>query len=672
MTTIDRLAYDPSGIEPEPSSDPALAHVLSPLQVGRVTLRNRVFSSAHGTGFSNGGVTDQLLAYHLERARGGVGLIVLEATSIDPLAAVGVSATARGMQNVDDSIIPDYRRIADAVHAEGAAIMALLSHSGRNVVMGVDGEPPLGPSAMPMDRTRDIPHELEHDEIAAIVKAFAAGALRCKQGGLDGVELSFAHGNLVQEFLSPWSNRRTDEYGGSEKNRLRMAREVLEATRAAIGDDFTFGIRFSVDEVVTNGYRVEDGLRWLHQMIEWGKLDFVDISAGSNSSMLSRSVHYPTITVPQGALVPLARMVKAAVDIPVFTVGKIHDLDVADQIVATGGADMVAMTRAHIAEPELVNKIREGRGAEVRACIYCNEGCFSRQQRVGPITCVYNPRVGRENVWIPLSAVAADRSRRVVVVGGGPGGLEAARAAAKQGHRVTLLERDDRLGGQLRYIESSPHRSEYGKILDWYERQLKQHDVEVRLGQEATAAAIRELRPDAVIVATGAVDALQEVDGNDRPNVYSGRAALRGEVPPGRVVVGDWDGRWAGLSVAESLVGAGHAVTLVTPAPFPGVDGDLMTWRLFYERLLAAGVVMRALEEIVEITDAGAVAQRLDGHLDTIAADSVVLVSKGRADRDVWRELREDPFELHAVGDCWAPRQLEQAIFEGARAARGL
>ncbi|WGX95831.1 FAD-dependent oxidoreductase [Nocardioides sp. L-11A] len=672
MATIDRLVYDPPPAEPGRSSDPSLAHVLSPLRVGQVTIRNRVFSSAHGTGFSNGGVTDQLLAYHVERARGGVGLIVLEATSIDPSAAVGVSATARGMQNIDDSIIPDYRRIADAVHAEGAAIMALLSHSGRNVVMGVDGEPPLGPSAIPMDRTRDIPHELEHDEIAAIVAAFAAGALRCKQGGLDGVELSFAHGNLVQEFLSPFSNRRTDEYGGSEENRLRMAREVLEATRAAVGDDFTFGIRFSVDEVINNGYRLEDGLRWLHRMIAWGRLDFVDISAGSNSSMLSRSVHYPTITVPQGALVPLARAVRAAVDIPVFTVGKIHDLDVADQIVASGGADMVAMTRAHIAEPELVTKAVQGRVDEIRACIYCNEGCFSRQQRVGPITCVYNPRVGREHTWVPLSAVGRPAARRVIVVGGGPGGLEAARAAAKNGHRVTLIERAERLGGQLHYIESSPHRGDYGRILGWYERQLKLHDVDVRLGTEADADAVREMDPDVVIVATGAADSLQDVDGNDRAHVHSGRAALRGDVPVGRVVVGDWDGRWAGMSVAEALTEAGSTVTLVTPAPFPGVDGDLMTWRLFYERLLTAGVVMRSLEEIVEIGDAGVVSQRLDGHRDTIEADSVVLVSKGRADRDLWRELRNDPFELHAIGDCWAPRQLEQAIFEGARAARSL
>jgi 2,4-dienoyl-CoA reductase-like NADH-dependent reductase (Old Yellow Enzyme family)/thioredoxin reductase len=645
---------------------------MSPLQVGGVTIRNRVFSSAHGTGYAHGGVSDQLLAYHLERARGGTGLIVLEATSIDPFAAVGISATSRGMMNVDDSIIPDYQRISSAVHAEGAAIMALMAHSGRNNVMGVDGQPPLGPSPMPMDRTRDIPHELEVDEIARITRAFADGARRCREGGLDGAELSFAHGNLVQEFMSPYSNRRTDEYGGSDENRLRFAREVLEACRTAVGDDYVLGIRFSLDEIVSEGYTADDGLRWLEWMVEWGRLDFVDITAGTNSSMLSRSFHYPTISVPQAALVPLARAAKERLDVPVFCVGKIHDLAVADQIVASGGADMVAMTRAQLAEPELVNKTLEGRVDEIRQCIYCNEACFSRQQRVGPISCVYNPRVGRESTWVPLSAVTAAKRRHVVVVGGGPAGLEAARVAAKGGHRVTLVERDDELGGQLRLVERGPHRGDYGIVLQWYLRQIERLKVEVRLGVEVNADDVVDLEPDAVIVATGSWDARQDVPGHDLPHVLSGREVMAGASVGKRVVLGDWDGRWAGMSVAEYLADLGRQVTLVTPAPFPGVDGDLMTWRMAYERLLRKDVEMLALRELVRIDERGAVSAALDGSETEHLADTVVLVNKGAADRGVWHALRGRVDELHAVGDCWAPRQLEQAIFEGAKAARSL
>jgi len=672
VTAPETLRYQAPDEEAPRSEDPQLRHVMSPLKVGDVTIRNRVFSSAHGTGFANGGVSDQLLAYHLERARGGTGLIVLEATSIDPFAAVGISATSRGMMNVDDSIIPDYQRISAAMHAEGAMIMALLAHSGRNNVMGVDGQPPLAPSAIPMDRTRDIPHELEVDEIARITKAFADGARRCRLGGLDGAELSFAHGNLVQEFMSPYSNRRTDDYGGSDENRLRFAREVLEACRAAVGDDYVLGIRFSLDEVISEGYTAEDGLRWLEWMVEWGRLDFVDITAGTNSSMLSRSFHYPTISVPQAALVPLARAAKERLDIPVFCVGKIHDLAVADQIVASGGADMVAMTRAQIAEPELVDKTLSGRADDIRQCIYCNEACFSRQQRVGPISCVYNPRVGRESTWIPLSAVEPSGRKHVVVVGGGPAGLEAARVAAKGGHRVTLLERDAELGGQLRLIERGPHRADYGIVLRWYLRQLEQLKVEVRVGTEVSADDVLALDPDAVIVATGSADARQDVPGNDLPHVLSGREVMAGATVGKRVVLGDWDGRWAGLSVAEHLADLGSEVTLVTPAPFPGVDGDLMTWRLSYERLLRKGVRMMALQEIVRIEPTGATSVALDGTETHLPADTVVLVNKGAADRRIWRDLRGRIDQLHAVGDCWAPRQLEQAIFEGAKVARAL
>lgn len=660
------------GAAPRPPAGRSLDHLLSPFTIGGVTVRNRVFSSAHGTGFSHGGINDRLIAYHRERARGGVGLIVLEATSVDPAAAVGVSASLTGLRNIDDSIVPDYRRIATALHAEGTAVFALLSHSGRNTVMGVDGEPPLAPSPIPMDRTRDVPHELEHDEIARIVRAFADAARRVKDGGLDGVELSFAHGNLVQEFLSPHSNHRTDEYGGSEENRLRMAREVLEATRAAVGPGFPLGIRFSLDEIVDDGYRAEDGMRWLKLMVEWGRLDFVDITAGTNSSLRSRAHHYPTITVPPGVLVPLARMAKAELDIPVFCVGKIFDPWTADEIVRTGGADMVAMTRAQIAEPELVNKARDGRADEIRTCIYCNEGCFSRQQRVGPITCVYNPRVGRESDWAPLADVPAPARKRVVVVGGGPAGMEAARVAAKKGHDVTLFERAAELGGQLRLIERTPHRDGYGTILRWYRRRLDAHGVDIRLGTAVDADAVRAMSPDAVIVATGAGDVPPDLPGADSPHVFTGRQVIEGAALGERVVLGDWDGRWGGLSVAEFLADRGHAVTLVTPAPFPGVDGDLMTWHKFYERLLQKGVVMHALENVVAVEAAGAVVERLDRERRLVEADAVVLCSKGQADRRVWRELRDHVETVVAVGDCWAPRQLEQAIFEGAKAARDL
>ena len=643
-------------------------HLLSPLDIGGITVRNRALSTAHRTGYAIGGkVSDRLIAYHQARARGGIGLIVIEATGVTD-APIGAGTSGAFLSNTDDSIIPGYRRLADAVHAEGAKIISMLSHSGCNTVMGPDGQPPLGPSPIPMDRTRDVPHELEIDEIEDIVQSFAAAARRCREGGIDGVELSFAHGNLVQEFISPKSNKRTDTYGGSEENRLRLAREVLEATRAEVGPDYVFGIRYSATEIVAGGYDLTDGVRYAPRLVEWGALDFIDVSAGTNSSMVSRSIHFPTIATPQMPLVPYARAIKEAVEVPVFCIGKITDPNEADAIVKAGHADMVGMTRAHIAEPAIIRKIMEDRLDDIRPCIHANEACFHRQVRAGNISCVYNPRSGREDQWEPMTPVSAFKS--VLIIGGGPAGLEAARVAAKRGHDVVLHERDGELGGQVRLLSRTPFRQDYMLIVTWLERQARKNGTLIRLDSEMTAETALAQAPDVVIVATGAVDAKPDVPGADLPDVFTARQVLAGAELGKRVVIGDWDGRHMGLSVAEALAQRGHAVEIVSSAFFIGMDVDLLTWRPAYDRLLKHGVRMSALEEITEIRQGRVTTRRTDGGTREIEADSIVLCSKGRAERGIYKGLKGRVEELHAIGDCWAPRQLEQAIFEGASVGR--
>lgn len=649
----------------------AFQHMLSPIQIGKLTIRNRILTTGHGTNFGVDRLpSDRHLYYHAERARGGIGLVIMEATAVD-LSPVAATGATRSIHNVDDRIIPIYQRIAQAVHAHGAAIFTMLSHSGRNTVMGPEGEPPLAPSPIPMDRTRDVPHALEIWEIEEIVRAFAAAARRCQLGGLDGVDLSVTHGNLMPQFLSPVSNKRTDRYGGSEENRLRFTLEVLEAVRTAVGPDYVVGARLAADELVEGGFTLDDMMRLAPRLVEAGKLDYLNVSAGTNADMWSRSIHYPTIYSPNQPLVRFAASIKEVVHVPVFAIGKIHDPSEAEEIVSRGLADMVAMTRAHIADPHLVNKAREGRLEDIRTCIYCNETCFRRSQVGIPISCVYNPRSGREVDYKDAPPPAA--RKRVLVVGGGPGGLEAARCAAERGHMVELHERGPRLGGQVLVSARAPYRDPYLQIPRWYETQLRKLGVEVHLHSELDAQGVLARDPDVVIVATGAIDTKPDVPGADLPHVFTARQALTGAPIGQRVVIGDWDGRHMATSVAEFLVDAGHQVTIVASNFYVGSDIELLTWRPLYERLVIKGVAMAPMEHLARIEPDGAWARsiitRAERHLP---ADTVILCSRGTADIALYRQLRGQARALHAVGDCWAPRQIEQAILEGFKVAMAL
>jgi mycofactocin system FadH/OYE family oxidoreductase 2 len=646
-------------------------HLLSPIRVGQLALPNRVLITAHATNYVDGDNLPDARAvhYYAERARGGVGLMVTGASSVHPS-----SPTVRGVVNAaHPRAVAAWRVIAEAVHAAGGRIMVMLTHMGR-VGRMPDTRPLVAPSPL-IDGNfhQSVPHALTVAEIAELVAAFAAAAARVRESGMDGVELQGAHGYLIAQFLSPASNHRRDGYGGDLVGRLRFAREVVDATRRAVGADYTLGIRLSADELIDGGLTLDETREVVRRLEATGALDFVDVSAGTDADLMSLAQHIPSMYFPPANLVHFAAAIKQVTRLPVFCAGAIRDPAVAEAIVARGDADVVGMTRAHIADPQLVAKLRAGRADDVRRCIGCMQACLEALANGQPIGCVYNPVTGREREWAELPP--AERPRRVVVVGGGPGGLEAARVAALRGHRVVLLEAADRLGGQLHLAARLPQRENFLEIVRFLSGQVAKLGVEVRLGCCADADMVRGEAPDAVVVATGSRPAPPDgVDGTPGDlahvdDVVSGRARVGASV-----LVVDRDGHLRGCGVADLLAGQGHAVTIASEQLYVGQNIDLKTLYPLHRRLREQGVELRASTRFAG-WDAGrpVVADVFTGRRTTLAdIDTVVWAAPGRAAAELAAELIAAGLEVHAVGDCVAPRRVEHAVHEAHAVARSL
>jgi len=659
----------------------AYPHLFSPLQIGNVTVRNRIMQTAHVKLFAGAGVDSQRnVDYQAARARGGAGLLITGNRVVHATSTTGFARVA--WQYLPGSLEAD-RRLTAAVHEHGAAIFAQLNHFGLNATSDSADDLRVlwGPSAVKSPAYGETPKAMEPEDIAEVVEWWARSAELAREGGFDGTEVHISHSYLLHQFLSPLYNKRTDEYGGSFENRLRFGREVIAAVRARVGADWVVGVRISLSDFIPGALDVEDAVRAAQELERDGQIDYVNVTAAGYHNI---HLAIQPSDEPDGYLVELTAQVKAAVaQLPVFTVGGIKDPALAEEILAAGKADMVAMTRAQIADPEFANKAREGREDEIVHCIRGNQGCIGRVFKGLPISCTVNPAAGREGRLGPLTA--AEEPVRWVVAGGGPAGMKAAVTLARRGHTVTLLEREPELGGQVNLILRTPGRDEFGWITRDLEVQLRKAGVDVRLGTEATPELVRGLQPDGVIVATGALPSrtgfssvnplVERLPGVDQDNVLTGWDILLGSGAVGeRVVVLDDDGSRYAAGVAEVLLDAAKQVELVSrwPALFPGTMTTLDMPHV-YGRLLGKGLSYR-LNSWARSIDGNDVSifNLYTGAGESLTADTVVLVTGQKANDELYFALKGTIHDLHRIGDCLAPRKLDHAIYEGELAGREL
>ncbi len=657
------------------SPHPRYPHVFRPIRIGQTEIRNRIFVPAHTTSYGDNNLpSDRHLAYHRARAAGGAGLIIFEGIRVHR-SSLG---RQQGVNGYAPEAIPRFREIARAVQGEGARLFGQIIHLGRHIDGNFTRTPSWSASAIPWSATAPAPHPMTAEEIAMVVEAHAEVALNLLEAGLDGIELQMAHGHLLQQFLSPVSNRRTDDYGGSLENRVRFAQETLQAVRRAMGPDRTLGIRISADEFLDGGLTLDDMTDIVRRLVDTVQVDFVNVSHSAYHGSYTVSTQMADMAFTLEEFQPLTRRVSASLDgvrhrPAVMTVCRYQEVAQAEAMLSSGGTDLVGMARAHIADPQIVAKARDGREDDTTPCIGCNQGCAGFLALSLAITCLTNPRAGKEREWpLPEDDRAAE-PKRVLVIGGGPAGMEAAWVAAARGHAVSLWERSDRLGGQLAWLEKMPLRTEFSKLLAAQQRRLEKYGVDIRLDTEATVESIDGHRADAVVFATGGRPAAQTLAGGG--TALTLQDALDDPDALGRhVVMVDALGTWSVVSVAEFLADIGRTVTLVAPTGAPGWTISMYSVFAMRERLKEKKI--RVIGGHALHGHVNGMAQLMDLSLGepgpTVRADSVIAPLHGTADdglRNAFGASTES-FRLISAGDCQSPRTALEAVYEGHEAGR--
>lgn len=640
--------------------------LFQPISIGSMEVKNRLVMAPMVTNYceNDGAVSERLKAYFSARARGGVGFIIAEATYVHP--------SGKGFPNelgvYKDELIPGLKELVDEIHRCGAKVALQLYHSGRQSYSTVTGGTLMAPSAIPCPICQDPPREMTTDDIDTIIEAFGEGARRAKTAGFDAVEIHGAHGYLINQFLSGYSNQRSDQYGGSLENRARFPLATLKRVRQAVGDDFPMTYRMSSVEHVSGGLTLEDTTAFAAMLVD-NSIDGIHVSGGVYES--AAMIIQPA-AVPQGVYVDNAAAIKAAVKgrVPVIAVGRIKDPVMAQEVVASGKADLVAMARPFLADPDFPAKVQAGKPEEIRRCIGCNQGCIDRLFTGVDINCQVNALAGQEYQYDLTQKAPAPK--RVLVVGGGPAGLEAARVAAFRGHEVMLYEKSDKLGGQLNTAAIPPFKGEINELVDFLAGSAERLGVKIVLGQAVDEQVIDQIRPDEVVMATGSVPVVPDMPGIGNTKEATARDVLMGV--PGAfaenvVVIG---GGSTGCETAECLAEAGAHVKVLEMQSDVVTDVGLLRKFLLIDRMGQKGVEILTEKEVKELKADGVVVEK-EGAIETIGdVDAVVWAVGNKPDITIEPLLKAKKIPFHKVGDCVAPRKITDAIHEGFRCGYAL
>jgi len=645
------------------------------LELRHRRLDNRIVFGAHTANMSDLGLPgERHRAYYEERAIGGAAMIVVE-----PMPVHATAVLTRGnFRHCDDAVIPYFRKITETVHQHGTTILQQLYHVGQHGDSDLSFMPHWSPSGLTSYHDSDGSHAMRESEILEVIECFTNAARRCQAAGFDGVDLFAAYHALLDQFWSPWSNRRDDQWGGSLENRCRLSISIMNSIRETCGEDFIIGMSIGYADNTPFVMTLEDFQAVIELHDRSGNLDYVSCGSGN---YVDYDRVMPTFVHGEKQGVPLAAAVKQVVkQAKVTAESHIRTPENADYTIASGDSDLVSIVRGQIADPHLVNKAREGRAEDIRGCISCNQMCWGRRSRDYWISCLVNPSAGREFEWGGDRFNKVDLVKKVLVVGGGPAGMEAARVAAERGHDVTLVEALGDLGGQFRLAGLAPRRGQITELMGWYLRQFEKLGVEVRYFTPMDAQDILKFGADEVVLATGSMPdglarqrwlpAADELPGLNNGKVFSCEEIFRDQADLGKaVIVLDEGGNWRGTGTAWYLADKGHEVTIVTPDPMIGKELTRTTSDIQIRAHLAQLGTRFILESVIDHWhgDSAEVRSLLDGSTSNLSASAIVTATTNVVDNEVELALSRTDISFHVIGDCAAPRTAPYAFHDGRK-----